>query len=65
MMAPTMIRRRDDSARSAGWSARAATGGMRTARRAGLTAETTVTPTPTTRATTTVRDSKTRGPMAG
>jgi len=38
-----------------GWSDRAATGGMATARRAGLMAETTVTPIPTTRATTTVR----------
>ena len=35
---------------------------MRTARRAGLMAATTVTPTPTTRQTTTVRASKTSGP---
>ncbi len=41
----------------------AATGGMRTARRAGLTADTTVTPTPTTRATMTVRVSKASGPV--
>ena len=41
----------------------AATGGMRTARRAGLMADTTVTPTPTTRATITVRVSKTSGPV--
>ena len=44
------------------WSQRAATGGIRTARRAGLMADTTVTPTPTTRPTTTVRASKTSGP---
>ena len=46
MTDPMTIRRRDDSAWSPRWSARAATGGMRTARRAGLMADTTVTPTP-------------------
>ena len=40
----------------------AAIGGTRTARRAGLMAEVTVTPTPTTSATTTVRASNTSGP---
>ncbi len=40
----------------------AAIGGTRTARRAGLMAEITVTPTPTTSATTTVRASNTSGP---
>ena len=63
MTVPTTIRRRDDSSWSPWWSARAATGGIRTARRAGLMADTTVTPTPTTRAAMTVRDSKTRGPV--
>ena len=46
---PITIRRRDDSAWSARWSARAATGGIRTAWRAGPMADTTVTPTPTSR----------------
>ena len=63
MTVPTAIRRRDDSSRSPWWSTMAATGGMRTARRAGLMADTTVTPMPTTRATITVRVSKTRGPV--
>ena len=57
------IRRRDDSSCSEAWSASAATGGMRTARRAGLMADTRVTPTPTTRAAITVRDWKTSGPV--
>ncbi len=43
-------------------SSSAATGGMRTARRAGPIADTTVTPTPTTSPTTTVRGSKTSDP---
>ena len=60
---PVTIRRRDDSWSSDRWSARAATGGMRMARRAGLMADTTVTPTPTARATITVRDSKARDPV--
>src|SRR5579872_6148043 len=55
---PTTMRRRDDTPWSATWSTRAATGGIRTARRAGLMAETRVTPTPTRSATTTVRPSK-------
>lgn len=63
MTEPMMIRRRDDSVPSVPWSDRAATGGMRTARRAGLMADTTVTPTPTTRAATTVLDSNTSGPV--
>ena len=60
---PTTIRRRDDSCWSDRWSARAATGGMRTARRAGLIADTTVTPTPTTSAAMTVLASNTSGPV--
>ncbi len=63
MMPPRTIRRREDSPSSLLWSVRAATGGIRTARRAGLTAEIMVTPIPTTRATITVRDSKTSGPV--
>ena len=59
---PTVMRRRDDSCWSERKSANAATGGMRTARRAGLTADTTVTPMPTTSAATAVRGAKTSGP---
>jgi hypothetical protein len=44
---PTMVRRLDDTGAPTATSAIAATGGMRTACRAGLMAETTVTPTPT------------------
>ena len=59
---PTTTRRRDDSATLSLSSVMAATGGMRTARRAGLMAEITVTPNPTTRAATTVRRPKTSEP---
>ena len=54
-------RRRSDSGSSSLWSTSAATGAIRTARRAGTIADTTVTPTPTTIATTTVRASNTSG----
>ena len=60
--APQANRRRSGTSRSVCCSAMAATGGMRTARRAGLTAATTVTPTPTRSETTTVRVSKTGDP---
>ena len=59
---PTTMRRWDDSPDDDSASTRAATGGIRTARRAGLMADTRVTPTPTSRATTTVRGSMTREP---
>ncbi len=60
---PRMKRRRSGISSSVAWSETAATGAMRTARRAGLMADTSVTPTPTTRHTITVRASKTRGPV--
>ena len=59
---PMTIRRVDDRSSVAWVSAMAAMGAMRTARRAGLTADTTVTPIPTTRAATTVWAWKTSGP---
>ena len=59
-----MIRRREDSTAPLECVESAATGGMRTARRAGLMAETTVTPIPTTRPTMTVRPSASRERMA-
>ncbi len=62
MMPPRVNRRRSGISSSVGWSETAATGAMRTARRAGLMAETSVTPTPTTRQTMTVRASNTIGP---
>ena len=62
MPMPQVKRRRSEISTSLCWSETAATGGMRTARRAGLMADTTVTPTPTTRQTMTVRASKTSGP---
>ena len=57
---PVTTRRREDESDSADWSEMAAMGEMRTARRAGLTADTTVTPMPMTSAATTVRGAKTR-----
>ena len=62
MTPPRMKRRRSGTSSSACCSETAATGAMRTARRAGLMAETSVTPTPTTRQTMTVRASNTSGP---
>ena len=62
MTPPRMKRRRSGISASVCCSETAATGAMRTARRAGLMAETSVTPTPTIRQTTTVRASKTSGP---
>ncbi len=62
MTPPRMKRRRSGISASACCSDTAATGAMRTARRAGLMAETIVTPTPTTRQTMTVRASNTSGP---
>ena len=60
--APRLKRRRNEMSVSVCCSDTAATGAIRTARRAGLMAETTVTPTPTTRQTITVRASNTSGP---
>ena len=60
--APQVKRRRMEISYSTCCSETAATGAIRTARRAGLMAETTVTPTPTTRHTMTVRASNTMGP---
>ncbi len=60
--APQVKRRRMEISCSPCCSDTASTGAMRTARRAGLMAETTVTPTPTTRQTMTVRGSKAIGP---
>ena len=62
MTPPRMKRRRIGTSSSACRSDTATTGAIRTARRAGLMAETIVTPTPTTRQTMTVRASKTSGP---
>ena len=62
MTPPRVKRRRSGISSSVCWSETAATGAMRTARRAGLMAETSVTPTPTTRQTMTVRASNTSGP---
>ncbi len=62
MTPPRMKRRRKGMSSSACCSETAATGAMRTARRAGPMAETSVTPTPTTTHTMTVRASKTSGP---
>ncbi len=62
MTPPRMKRRRIGTSSSACRSDTATTGAIRTARRAGLMAETIVTPTPTTRQTMTVRASNTRGP---
>ncbi len=62
MIPPRMKRRRSGISASVCCSETAATGAMRTARRAGLMAATIVTPTPTTRHTMTVRVSNTRGP---
>ena len=61
---PQMVSRRSPEARSPspGRSVRTATGGIRTARRAGPMAETTDTPVPTRRPTITVRDPNTSGP---
>ena len=63
MMPPRTKRRRIGISSSVWWADTAATGAIRTARRAGLMAETTVTPTPTTRQTITVRASNTSGPV--
>ena len=60
--APRMNRRRSEAVGPDWRSSSAATGGMRTAPRAGPKAATTVTPTPTSSPTSTVRGSKTRGP---
>ena len=60
--APQANRRRGETSLSGRRSSSAATGGMRTARRAGPIADTTVTPTPTASPTTTVRASKTSDP---
>ncbi len=60
---PQANRRRNETSSCPSWSLIAATGEIRTARRAGLMAATTVTPTPTTSATTTVRVSKTGAPV--
>ncbi len=59
---PQVNRRRMEMSCSACCSETASTGAMRTARRAGPMAETSVTPTPTMRQTTTVRASNARGP---
>ena len=59
---PRVKRRLSEISVGAPWSDTAATGAIRTARRAGPMADTTVTPTPTSRHTTTVRVSKTSGP---
>ncbi len=61
-MLPRTSRRPEDSVVSPSCSLMAATGAMRTARRAGLMAEIMVTPIPTMRAAITVRDWKTSGP---
>ena len=63
MTPPRMNRRRSGISSSVCWSLTAATGAMRTARRAGLMADRRVTPTPTTMQTTTVRASNTREPV--
>ena len=62
MIPPRMKRRRSGISASVARSETAATGAIRTARRAGLMAETIVTPMPTTRHTITVRVWNTRGP---
>ncbi len=62
MAIPQEKRRRSEISTSPCCSDTAATGAIRTARRAGLMADTSVTPTPTTRQTMTVRTSKTMGP---
>ncbi len=62
MMPPRVKRRRKGTSSSVCWADTAATGAIRTARRAGLMAATSVTPTPTTMHTMTVRASNTRGP---
>ena len=59
---PTATRRREDSSVLPCWLVSAAIGGIRTARRAGLMAEITVTPIPIANDATTVRASKTNGP---
>jgi len=60
---PTMVRRNELPSVPASMLCSAAIGAIRTARRAGLIAETTVTPTPTTSATMTVRGAKTSEPV--
>ena len=62
MIPPRMNRRRSGISASVCRSDTAATGAIRTARRAGLMAATMVTPMPTTRHTITVRASNTNGP---
>ena len=62
MTPPRVKRRRKGTSSSVCWADTAATGAIRTARRAGLMAATSVTPTPTTRQTMTVRASNTSGP---
>ncbi len=58
---PSVTRRRSESPSSSRWSTSAATGGIRTARRAGPIADSNVTPTPTPTATAAVRALKTSG----